>query len=139
MAMVAPFVAFITLATAAGLIVADAFFVGTGKVLEARLQAVDRDAERAGTGVELVTLSYASPQVDVVLRNTGRVGLRDFPSWDVWVDYYEADGTHHTERLSYTSAATPRRISGALRASTWTRPRGRAKPGNRASSTPVKR
>ena len=107
MAMVAPFVAFITLATAAGLIVADAFFVGTGNVLEARLQAVDRDAERAGTGVELVTLSYASPQVDVVLRNTGRVGLRDFPSWDVWVDYYEADGTHHTERLSYTSAATP--------------------------------
>ena len=105
--MVAPFLAFTMVAMAAGLIAADAFFAGNGKVLESRVQAIDRDAERAGTGVELVSLSYASPQVEAVLRNTGRVGLRDFPSWDVWVNYQEPDTTHHAQRLSYTSAATP--------------------------------
>ena len=107
MAIVAPFLAFIMLAIAAVLVVADAFFVGTGKKAEALVQAVDQDAERAATRVELISLSYVSPQVEVVLRNTGQVGIRDFPSWDVWVDFYEADGTRQTERLSYTSAALP--------------------------------
>ncbi len=65
-----------------------------------------RSGEMSRTKVEVVTTSHAPPLVDATLRNSGQVSLRDFASWDVMVQYYEADGTYHQLWVPYT-ATTP--------------------------------
>ena len=99
----------------------DTFFSESGDVLEARVQSADRAAEREGTRRELIHAAYTSPQLEVVIRNTGRVPLRDFPSWDVWTIGHEAMA-RITPSVSPTPAPPRRRtINGESRASTWTR------------------
>lgn len=68
--------------------------------------------ERRNTGINQTALrsdgvSYASPYVDVVVKNTGEEPLRDFTSWDLFLQYYTAGGTYYYLRAPYTTATAP--------------------------------
>jgi hypothetical protein len=104
--MIPPFIAFAAIMLAAVVTVSGGFLSGTYEVADTRAQFADRAAELTGTHVEIISVTYVSPQIDVVLRNTGRVSLRDSPSWDVWASFHEAT-TYHPERLAYTTASMP--------------------------------
>ena len=105
MGILVPLLAFIAPGFVGAVTVSGTFLNETGQVLEARVQHADREAELEDTRLELISAAYTSPAVEAVFRNTGRVPLRDFPSWDVWTSFHEAAGTFHPERLTYTSAA----------------------------------
>ncbi len=59
------------------------------------------------TRIVFTQSAYASPTADVTLKNTGREIVGDFDRWDVWVQYYQASGTHNVRRLTYTTQASP--------------------------------
>ena len=99
MGMIPTFVAFAAIMLAAVVTVSDGFLSGTYEEADTRAQFAGRAAELAGTHMEVISVTYASPQIDVVLRNTGRVSLSESPSWDVWASFHEAT-TYHPERLA---------------------------------------
>jgi hypothetical protein len=61
----------------------------------------------ADTKIVFNDSAYTSPTADVTLKNTGREIVGDFDRWDLWVQYYQTNGTYNVRRLSYTTAATP--------------------------------
>ena len=107
MGMLAPFLAFLGIALMAIVTVTGAFLGGSDDILDARLEGSQRDSDLTGTSLELVGASYVSGIVTLDFRNSGRVPVRDTPSWDVWVSYHEVDGTFHPELLARAASASP--------------------------------
>ena len=66
-----------------------------------------RTGQIARTNIQVLSTSYTAPQVDITVKNTGLVALKDFSAWDVVVLYYEADGTYHPRWLPYTATNPP--------------------------------
>lgn len=66
-----------------------------------------RSGDIARTEIEIVSHSHGTGRVDVTIRNTGKILLRDFEQWDVIMQYYESNGTYHQVWLPYTASYPP--------------------------------
>ena len=86
-------------------ILAQGSFTAVDNVSESWKGMETRSAEIARTNLAILDVSYASPTLDVTVANTGSETLRDFANWDVFVRYYEGDGTLHDSYLSYSTAS----------------------------------
>ena len=84
-------------------ILAQGSFTAVGNVSDSWKQMETRSAALSRTDLGVVSTSYATPTLDVTVKNTGGEALRDFGQWDVVVQYYETDGTYHTTYLPYTT------------------------------------
>ncbi len=105
--MIAPCMAFLGITMMAVITVSGTFFGASYEVLDARISLTERATELNGTSLSFVDPNYAAPYVTITLRNDGRVPLRDFADWDLWVSYQEADDTFHSLRLDYTATNLP--------------------------------
>jgi hypothetical protein len=88
-------------------VLAQGSFAAVDDVSESWKAMEARTAEAARTDLAIVGVSYATPTLDVMLANTGGETLRDFEMWDVFVRYYETDGTLHDTYLDHTMASPP--------------------------------
>lgn len=86
-------------------ILAQGSFAAVDSVSESWKGMEARSVELSRTDLSLVDVTYATPTLDVVLANTGGEALRDFAKWDVFVRYYEVDGTLHNTYLDYSSVS----------------------------------
>ena len=86
-------------------ILAQGSFAAVDNVSESWKGMEARSAEIARTDLSIVGVSYATPTLDVTLSNSGGETLRDFAKWDVFVRYYETNGTLHDTYLAYSSAS----------------------------------
>ena len=60
------------------------------------------------TQIQVVKTATDTPaMVDITVKNIGQVPLLEFASWDVIIEYYEADDTYHQLWLSYTTSSSP--------------------------------
>ena len=71
------------------------------KGMETRASALSR------ADITTTATSYATPTLDVTVKNAGEESLRNFAKWDVVVQYYEIDGTYNTRWLPFTTASPP--------------------------------
>ena len=86
-------------------ILAQGSFTAVDNVSESWKGMEARSAEITRTDLSILDMAYATPTLDVTLANTGDETLRDFAKWDVFVRYYETDGTLHDTYLDYTAAS----------------------------------
>ena len=71
-------------------------------------QTEDRYTARLNTQISVVAVKTdAPPLVDITVRNSGQVPIREFEAWDLIVQYYETDNTYHQLWLPYTSTEPP--------------------------------
>ena len=88
-------------------VLAQSGFTSINVLTEAWDSMEERSSEIADTRIEVLSSSHSAPNVDVTLKNSGLFSLGNFDEWDVLVQYYEAGGTYHADRLTYTTAAAP--------------------------------
>lgn len=92
--------------------------VGFGLISKSSIDAIDQSAvsrtesrvrlgDQRRTELTVTTTTVSSSLVDFTVKNTGQVSLGEFSTWDVVVQYYEADDTYHIFWLPYTTAASP--------------------------------
>ena len=58
------------------------------------------------TDIEVISANSTAPFVDVLIHNSGKVHLAQFPQWDVLVQYY-GNTTYCVGSLSYTEESVP--------------------------------
>ena len=87
-------------------ILAQGSFTAVGNVSDSWKEMEARAAALSRTDIDVIATSYATPTLDVTLKNIGGEALRDLAKWDVVVQYYETDGTYHTKYLPYTTATS---------------------------------
>lgn len=87
-------------------ILANGSFTAVGNVSDSWKEMEARASVLSRTDVDVIATSYATPTLDVTLKNTGGESLRDFSQWDVVVQYYEVGGTYHTTYLPFTTATS---------------------------------
>jgi len=63
--------------------------------------------QRTGTELQVLQTQNTGSQVDVTIRNSGQVSLREFKRWDVVAQYYDPGGTYRLTWLSYTVTNPP--------------------------------
>jgi predicted lipoprotein with Yx(FWY)xxD motif len=103
----APFVILISLVIMAVTTVSGTYLSRTEPVADSLAERAKQESDLGETAIELIGVNYDDTDVQISLRNTGRVQLRDFASWDVWGSYYEADDTYHPVRFAYTASNPP--------------------------------
>lgn len=86
-------------------ILAQGSFTALSELSEAWKGLETRSGQSARTEILPLSTSYASPTVDVTLRNAGQEPLRDFDSWDVLVQYQDGTGVQRAAWLPFTSAS----------------------------------
>lgn len=82
-------------------------FTSVDLLAEAWSRMEARSGDIARTELEVVSTSRNAQMVDVVLRNAGQTGLRDFEEWDVIIQYYQASGTYYQVWLPYAESDPP--------------------------------
>jgi hypothetical protein len=82
-------------------------FTAVGNLNDGWKAMHERTVEMDNTGIEPVGVTTAMPTVDVIVRNDGQTALRDWASWDVFLQYYAAGGVYTNVRVPYTEAAEP--------------------------------
>ena len=82
-------------------------FTAMAQLSDAWTVREERRIVDARTSITSNGVSYATPSVDVTVRNNGAESVRGFSKWDVLVQYYEADGTFHSKWVPHTSATAP--------------------------------
>ena len=82
-------------------------FTAMAQLSDAWTAREERRIVDSRTSITSNGVSYATPSVDVTVRNDGAESVRGFSKWDVVVQYYETDGTFHSKWVPYTSATTP--------------------------------
>jgi hypothetical protein len=87
-------------------ILAQGSFTAVSDLSESWKDMEGRSSALSRTDISALTVSYATPTLDVTLVNTGGEALRDFGKWDVVAQYYETDGTYQTTYLTFTTATT---------------------------------
>jgi hypothetical protein len=75
--------------------------------VQAWKQMVETAEEVARTDIEITGAQMQAPFLEVLVRNSGKVHLAQFPNWDVQVQYYYGDSTYGISSLSYTENITP--------------------------------
>lgn len=81
-------------------------FTAVGNVSDSWKEMEARAVVLSRTDIDVIATSYATPTLDVTIKNTGGEPLRDLGQWDVVVQYYDVDGTYHITYLPYTSATS---------------------------------
>lgn len=82
-------------------LVAQASFESISTLADAWTQMEARSGEAARTEIEVASFSHQSAIVSLSIKNAGETLLRDFESWDVVAQYYEANGDYHQLRVPY--------------------------------------
>ena len=102
-----------------GFMVVAVLLIGAGIMIQGAIkwmtQTSDAWSERENRSSHVVrtnisvlsTDKSSSPYVDITLKNIGQTAVRDFNSWDVIVEHYEADDTYHQSWMPYTTSAPP--------------------------------
>lgn len=92
-------------------LLASASFASADRTLAAWDVMVKRDGERARSELTLIAAdtSATSTNVDISVRNSGQTALRDFPDWDVLIQYYATSSNQglNISWLPYTTSTTP--------------------------------
>ncbi|MCR4393196.1 MAG: hypothetical protein NUV31_02370, partial [Dehalococcoidales bacterium] len=70
-------------------------------------QSVAMAESRTGTDIRVLNTELSRSVVSVYLQNTGRTQLLDYARWDVFVHYYEQNGTYHIQRLEFDENSEP--------------------------------
>ncbi|UCG83752.1 MAG: hypothetical protein JSW38_02750 [Dehalococcoidia bacterium] len=70
-------------------------------------QMVEAAEEVARTDVEITGAQMQAPFVEVLVQNSGKIQLAQFPNWDVLVQYYSGNSTYNISSLVYTGNVIP--------------------------------
>ena len=67
------------------------------------------DFERTGLSLVAADMLGSSTSVDISIRNSGQIALRDFPDWDVHIRYYASSSNQalNIAWLPYTASSSP--------------------------------
>lgn len=68
---------------------------------------VETSREVSRTDIEVTSAETKAPFVEVLVQNSGKVHIAQFPGWDVLVQYYDGNSTYCIGSLSHTEDADP--------------------------------
>lgn len=88
-------------------VMAQGGFTSLGQITNAWNQWEAQTTQRTGTELEVLKTVSAGGQVDVTIRNSGQVLLREFKAWDLVAQYHDLNGTYRIIWLPYTAANPP--------------------------------
>jgi hypothetical protein len=85
------------------------FLAAQDRLQQARQATEARLLERGRTDVTPIStgISDDGRRVTVAVLNAGQTRLADVDRWDVIVQYYDASGSYHIDRLAYFAGAQP--------------------------------
>ena len=98
----------VALIMGAVLVLASASLSSADRILLSWNSMVHRDGDKERTELTLIAadLMATSTNVDISIRNTGQTALRNFPRWDVIIQYYATSSNQglNVSWLPYTSS-----------------------------------
>ncbi|MEE8471343.1 MAG: hypothetical protein V3S51_08440 [Dehalococcoidia bacterium] len=70
-------------------------------------EMVETSESVSRTDIEVMSANTTAPYVEALVRNSGKVHIREFSNWDVLVQYYDGNSTYYINWLSHDSGTDP--------------------------------